>query len=288
MDLVDSNCCDSFGRTDTIAARCPKRGSRTMPSEEGSRCNRSVTIVALALPYDPKRQANVTWQAESNARLLPGMRMLQGVNGLNHTEVIGELIASGLRFHDLSRAARKWGVLACLLTHYKALMYQVQHRLPFMVTLEDDVRARPAFQALIGAACTHLERWSEQNQRVPDLIQLSRFLEVKLTPLSGAERLLQLIHERGIRKSADQQFADTKTMGTRHDVVKHLRHLAWKQRPWTLVRLPNSADGTIWKSRPMTWTEMALLRLLTNPAAGSLPNFGNPVLAPGTPRTWAK
>ena len=39
--------------------------------------------------------------------------------------LVGYASRSHLAYHDLSKSARKWGVLGCILTHYLALEYQV-------------------------------------------------------------------------------------------------------------------------------------------------------------------
>ena len=48
---------------------------------------------------------------------------------------------------------------------------------------------------------------------------------------------------------------------------------------YKLARATNSAKGHIFRTRRITWAEMALLRLLSDPASDgprALPYFGNP------------
>lgn len=76
-------------------------------------------------------------------------------------------------------------------------------------------------------------------------------------------------------------------MGRSHRVLKFFEHFRWPTRPWVLGRAPNAASGFIWRSRRMTWAEMALLRLLTLPGSRQLPLHGNPTVVGRGSGTWA-
>ena len=49
-----------------------------------------------------------------NQRLLPSSRLtiFPATNGFNHTQVLDHLLQSGLAFHSLSKAGKKWGKIA--------------------------------------------------------------------------------------------------------------------------------------------------------------------------------
>ena len=217
-------------------------------------------------------------------RLMPTIEVLPAVNGFNHTETISALLDSGLGFHDLSRGGRKWGMLGCVLSHYRSLQYQVQHKIPFQLTLEDDLRLnRASFGAFVERACALLDAAPNVT-----ILQLSLYTEIRLTSYEGARHLLQVFDEVGIRKNIDQMINIERTLGDRHKVRRWLAPTKWKPRPWVLGRTTNSATGHIWRSRRMTWTELAMLRLLTRQReARLLPRFGNPSLRMDKASTWA-
>ena len=49
-----------------------------------------------------------------NQRFLPSSRLtiFPATNGFNHTQVLDHLLQSGLAFHSLSKAGKKWGKIA--------------------------------------------------------------------------------------------------------------------------------------------------------------------------------
>ena len=69
---------------------------------------------------------------------LPSLHLLPTVNGHNHTDLVEKLLESGLAFHGLSASSRRAGVLACALSHYFALTFQLERRLPWLLTMEED------------------------------------------------------------------------------------------------------------------------------------------------------
>lgn len=240
----------------------------------------------------------------SNRRVLPSVRVLPAVNGFNHTEVIEALLRSGLRFRSLSAGGKKWGKIATFLTKYRALQQQVRDRVPYQLLLEDDVLLYPSVLPFLGRACDYYNAH-------PDLtvMQLSRYGEALLFSLAGAQQMIRKIDEFGILRSADtglephphpsgrrhspralplitqslfacrasfsdddQQLLDWRIMS-----IKHVRMRPKLGEAWTLGRGTNSAGGHIYRSRKVTWAEMAMLRLLTaRQATLTLPSFGNP------------
>ena len=226
--------------------------------------------------------------------LQPHLHLLPAVDGHNHTQVIEKLLDHHVAFHDQSKGGRKWGMLACFLSHLDALEYQVEHAIPYQVTLEDDVWLRgQTFLDYIDRCCEKLREASNHTSTTSlTHLQLSRHTEVRLTTLEGARHLLGLVRAVGIRKSIDQQFNDARVMGSRHEVWPLFGMTArspFRSRPWVLGHSPNSADGHIFKTRKMTWTEVGLLRILTQgrDAVARLPNYGLPRLKPNAPSTFA-
>lgn len=211
----------------------------------------------------------------------PNVTILASVNGYNHTEVIAALLESGLRFHGLTTGGKKWGKLATFLTKFRALQHQVRLSLPYMIMLEEDVQPIPQrWNVMMDYACA----WYDRHPQV-DVLQLSRYSEVVLTSLKGARNLLRVVRRFGISKSDDQQLLNAHVMGTPKDWPTHTtKHIFPKPagplpKGYSLARMTNAASGHIFRTRKVTWAEMALLRLLTDPSrteTQSLPWYGNP------------
>ena len=234
-------------------------------------CNRTVVFLVASLAHKDK-----TSFTEGYREAIPGVRVLPAVNGYNQTETIEAVLESGLKFHNLSLGGRTWGHLATVVTKYRCLQHQIRNRIPFQLTLEDDLRLRPEFfRTFVAAAC---ERYDKRPGWV--LVQLSRYSEAMLTSLAGATRLAHLIQRVGIVKNNDQALLDPRVLlRGRQDLGRHIATevLPAAKQPWELGRPTNGGD--ILATREITFAEQALLRLLTDPAARSLPSFGNP---PGT------
>ena len=246
-----------------------------MPHPHGGNstaCNRTVIFLVATLPHKDKTSFLDGYRAA-----IPDLRVLSAVNGHNQTETIEALLESGLPFHNLSLGGRTWGNLATVLTKYRCLRFQMENRIPFQLTLEDDLRIRPAaFRKFVERACEHYDKRPE-----PSLVQLSQYAEALLTSLAGATRLAQLMRRVGVVKNNDQMLLDPRVLQRgRADAGRFIATevLRAAEQPWELGRPTNGGD--MLATREITFAEQSLLRLLTaGPAAHSLPSFGNP---PGT------
>ena len=133
------------------------------------------------------------------------------INGFDKHQVINELKRSQLKFKDLCEGFKYWGNLANFLTRYKAFMYQVEHELPYQITMEDDVvLTEESVRQMV-----ELQSLADDY----DLVQLGEFGELYLTSLKGATRLLKLISKHGIIKCPDQQLNDNRIMNA--SKIKH-------------------------------------------------------------------
>lgn len=258
----------------TVTASAKVRASATA---KGINCdaNASVTFVVASvhLPGSLKHT-----QVLARFQQLPSAVVLRAVDGANETRVIEALLESGLQFHNLSRYVRKWGKLATFLTKYQLLRRQVERKIPFQVMFEDDVVVLPPFRQLVQSVCDF--HFSGPPARHPELLKMAQYAEILVTSLPGARRLVRKMEAYGIRKNDDQQLGDENQMGhvvrTAKEQSKELSRRSG--HAWRLARKTN--HGEITATRGMTWHEMALLRLLTNPAARSLPQYGMPVPLP--------
>ena len=217
------------------------------------------------------------------------LSVVTSVNGLNETETVQELLASGLVFSNLSinrpnpNVGWHWGALACFLSHVRALRFQLERRTPFVLTIEDDVELQPSFIRYMHKACDHYERLRPQ----PSLLSLSQFNEVRVTTLDGAASILNGMKRHGITKNSDQTLLDPNVNERSHTVRRVLRSAladGWGL-PWTLARKTN--NGFIRSTKRMTQGQVNLLRLLT--ARGAIKPSAKPVqdsLALGN--VWAR
>ena len=248
-----------------------KRRSSFAPSQTQCDANRSVAYVVASLVQHVDGTSFVPAMLEA----LPSLQVVRAVDGKNQTEVIEALLDSGLQFHNLSNTARKWGKLATFLTKWRALNHQLNHGHAFQITLEDDVVIRPSFRDFVQRTC---QKYFEKNE--PDIMFLSPYSEVLFTSLDGARTMVRKLREYGIMKNDDHQFSFRETM---NHTVGFFRPFLFKKsevKPWKQGRRTNMGD--IGATSVMTWSETALLRLVTNPAARSLRYFGN---MPEPPRT---
>ena len=224
-----------------------------------------------------------------NQRFLPSSRLtiFPATNGFNHTQVLDHLLQSGLAFHSLSKAGKKWGKIATydapalpfalarpaltplspsrsFLTKYRALQRQIALGIPYQLLFEDDVLLEPArFWPHIAEMCAVLEA-----KPSIDILQLSGYSEALLLSLAGARRVTEKIRQYGIMRNDDQQLLHG-------DIMKLVVEKRPKSHAWRLGRPTNAASGHIFKSRKITWAEVAMLRLISDPKARSLPSFGS-------------
>ena len=242
-----------------------------------------VSLVMLTLSVGTDNRTRVAAGKDNRSALLdaalaayPAIQTIRAVNGHNHTEVIEALLASGLSFHNVSSGGRQWGMLACFLSHVRALLRQVETGAAWQLTMEDDLVPLPSFPSLVDHACGLYANASRRlNGSGVELLQLSPYTELRLTSLEGAKALLRRLQRVGLVKNVDQQFNTPAIMG-----VRLLRHTGRKLRreaemAWTLARKTNRGD--IARTEQITWAEMAMLRLLTNwDRARRMPSYGNP------------
>ena len=225
-------------------------------------CNLS-TVSPVAIVLDPTSNSTIKFVRGYRRAFGKALYILNAVDGNNHSRLLESLIDTGLKFHDLSKLGRRWGMLGNWMSHFFALQHQIEHKLPFQLTLEEDLWLRPSLPKLIESACEQFRR-----SPPPTIVQLSRYSELLLTSLDGARVLHDAMRRAGVRKSIDQQMLDPSIMGSitgrPHTVLKwgsaHENGASRKTRPWVLGRAANSAEGNIYRTRRFTWTEMAMLR----------------------------
>ena len=162
------------------------------------------------------------------------------------------------------------------------MQYQLQQAAPFMVHLEDDVNVQQGWLhwlsfvcRLYNGDCPERGKWmavcERHRTRKPDVVQLASYVEVMLTPLHGARRLIALLQAHGIRKNPDHQLLTHEVMGS--VVLRYTPFLSRprEQRPWVLARGSNAFDGDIISSNGLRHEQVLLLRQLTEPAFCSDP-----------------
>ena len=161
------------------------------------------------------------------------------------------------------------------MTKYRALRFQIEHQLPFLLLMEDDLvlHATHFLPYVRENACRLYDAHPETT-----IMQLDNYAEALLISLEGARLLTTRVREYGIRKNDDQQLLDERIMGGGIKVLRHKIKALPKGSPlpWRLGRATNHHEGHIYRSRRITWAEMALLRALTHAPSRAMPSFGNP------------
>ncbi|MHC4236972.1 MAG: hypothetical protein ACYSSM_01715, partial [Planctomycetota bacterium] len=97
-----------------------------------------ITFIALVLEKDDGRIQIF----RKNKKIIPNLKLFRSVNGFNIPETKKNLEQEDLAYtclappgmhndpEKLQMHKAKWGTLACWLTKYKVLKWQIQHKIP--------------------------------------------------------------------------------------------------------------------------------------------------------------
>ena len=145
-----------------------------------------------------------------NKKLLPELRALPVVNASDKVATLADWRALGVPFNKLHASKpRSIGQFASHLTYVHALIRQVEHRVPFLLVLEDDVNLGNVKKAarFRKAACIAARQTAGRypGRAPPGLVTLGTFSEAFLTSLDGARSLLYTYCSQGILNNKDFQ-----------------------------------------------------------------------------------
>jgi len=182
----------------------------------------------------------------ANRREVPGLHVLDAVNGYDRNETIRQMRALRIPYCFYCKRP-SFGDLANALSKLKALQEQVERRVPFQAIVDDDVLmhgesfpqyvadlSRSYFLATDAAGARDPVGWRERRV-VTDLVKLGNYGEGQLTSLVSAERILRKWQTTGFIGCSDQQWGSSWRMNaTIANVAKYT--------PWTVLTKTNSGD----------------------------------------------
>ena len=135
---------------------------------------------------------------EENLKILPELQFFQAVNGYDKTETVQEFKKLNIPFYNIMYPI--YGTLANIITKIKAMKYQIEHKIPFICFIEDDIILKPTFKPFIQYAITNYLRNNI------NILRLGPWGEGYVTSLYSSRRILQYLHKKGIVDNIDNQL----------------------------------------------------------------------------------
>lgn len=188
--------------------------------------NERITFMQLVLTNDASRVEIF----RKNKSILPELKLFRSVDGFNISETRQNLTEENLQYnclappgmHDdpkkLENHKPKWGTLACWLTKYKALKWQVQHKIPYMCFIEDDLLINTAFEEFCYKKISKLE------PGVTNIIRLGKWGEGYITSYETSQKVLYNLYKTGILMPIDDQLR-----------INEKEYSCPKETPWLLA-----------------------------------------------------
>lgn len=202
-----------------------------MPGNERSHPGPNVTFLVLTLAT-AERLAFV----RANRRVLPELQSFRAVNGFDRDETVRALAASHLKYHIYSYCGFSrfgtFGSLANFLTKHRALLHQVEQRMPYMAMLEDDLQLTHIFKPFVQAQVREHLAPGLSRRLASELLVLGTWGEGYVTSLASARRILSRLAQQGIPMNVDIMLNDGH-VGQPYHV---------HSTPWSHRRAPNAGD----------------------------------------------
>jgi len=156
----------------------------------------SLEIYTCSLLRDDRMQF-----IRKNQQLFPLIKTFKSVNGYSTKETLEEISNLKLKYVDLDNSFRTYGTLACWITKYKMLKYQVDNEIPFLCFIEDDLIVENNFYTYVSEALTHFK--SNVN-----ILRMMTWGEGYITSYESAKRLLEHLSRDGIIRNIDNQLRE--------------------------------------------------------------------------------
>ena len=211
-------------------------------------CGHNITIVVISL-LTPQRREVVEF---NKAYWGEDVRVHSAIDGFNETRVAEALQRNHITYHKLCKHHDSFGMLACWLSHYEVLKWQVEQRVDWVARFEDDIRMSQTWKRMLkGPLCVPSHRRQQINAHTADMTMLGSFGEAYLTSLPGARRMVAKLRRYGVRGCQDQQMNTPSFMNTTIHTVRNFN--AIKPQPWRFVFVPNRGDIRATKRIPDGW-----------------------------------
>ena len=152
---------------------------------------------------DQNPSQRTRWVEEMRVKL-PGIRVMESVNGFDQRETEAEMRSLGLRYQELS--FKNYGVLACWITKYKGFLWQASNKIDEICWLEDDVDVGHDWDSGIS----FVDFVTQEADRHPRdrLIRMGQWGECYVTRLEAAERVSAKMLSEGISANVDNQLRE--------------------------------------------------------------------------------
>jgi len=185
-----------------------------------------LTFIALVLEKDNERVQIF----RKNKKIIPELKLFRSVNGFNIPETKNNLEQEDLVYkclappgmHNdpkkLQNHKAKWGTLACWLTKYKVLKWQIQNKIPYMCWIEDDLLLKPGFEEYCYSKLDKLK------PGVINIIRLGKWGEGYITSYETAKKVLYNLYKTGVNMPIDDQLR-----------VNEKEYHCPKETPWLLA-----------------------------------------------------
>lgn len=156
----------------------------------------SLEIYTCSLLRDDRMQF-----IRQNQQLFPLIKTFKSVNGYSTKDTLEEISNLKLKYVDLDHSFRTYGTLACWITKYKMLKYQVDNEIPFLCFIEDDLLVEKHFYTYVSEALTHFK--SNVN-----ILRMMTWGEGYITSYESAKRVLEHLTRDGIIRNIDNQLRE--------------------------------------------------------------------------------
>ena len=202
----------------------------------------SITFVVLTL----ENSIDQLLTYKKNLKVFPNLKIFKSVNGFDEDLTLKNFKHENITFHSLSSQHLSqpinynWGTLACWLTKYKALRWQIENNIPYLCFIEDDLLISEDF---VNYCYTHLSYTSDSS-----FIRLGKWGEGYITSLEGAKNIIREFSIVGITKPIDMQLRSMKT-------VEEINISEYT--PWLVLVKPEKGQRT--KTKPLDVSKLSNL-----------------------------
>ena len=122
---------------------------------------------------------------------------------------------------------QNWGTLACWLTKYKALMWQIENNIPYLCFIEDDLLISNTFTDFCHSQLTYLNDFT--------FARLGKWGEGYITSLAAAKNIVNELFTTGIKYPIDIQLR----------LMKSCKEIILADTtPWKLLINPTAGQRT--------------------------------------------
>ena len=147
----------------------------------------------LSMMRDDRKEAR-----DKNAIEYPHFTFIKSVDGYNIDETLQEFRNLGIIYKYLYFPT--YGTLANWITKVKMIKHQIEHKIPYICTVEDDLVLDPELERFVYDNLYHLD------DNTVNIVRLAKWGEGYITSYESAKRIWDIIERTGIVDNIDNQF----------------------------------------------------------------------------------